>query len=152
MPLERDPNLPESAYHVARNTTAPKKKSAKPEAAVLKACIAYLEDCGCYVLRTSSALATFGERKMQVGRVGCADLTLCTPDGRYVACEVKSATGTPTPEQLRQQRFVQRRGGISLIVHSKAELRAALIAAFGAATVACWEATDWRAMWRENGA
>lgn len=46
--------------------------------------------------------------------------------------------------------YNQRRGGVSLIVHNVAELRAGLCAAFEPATVARWETTDWRAVWRGN--
>jgi hypothetical protein len=136
-----------TASYVARNRPAPKRRGPTPEAKVLADCTAYLEQCGFYVLRTSAALAIFGDRKMQVGRAGGHDITACSPSGRFVSVETKSAKGTPTPAQLRQRRFILRRNGIVLIPHSKAELRSGLIEAFGADAINVWERTDWKAEW-----
>src|SRR5689334_2029540 len=84
-----------------RRYTPPKRTGKTPEAKVLTACIKYLERLGFYVLRTSAGLTEFGGRKMQIGRAGGHDLTCCAPNGRYVSVEVKSATGTPSPAQIR---------------------------------------------------
>lgn len=51
--------------------------------------------------------------------VGSADLVgVRRPDGRFVALEVKSATGRPTPDQLQWLDLVRRCGGIAAVVRS----------------------------------
>jgi hypothetical protein len=125
--------------YVARRQAKPKRPGATPEAKVAKAIDSYLEQLDFYVLRTSAGMAQIGDRKMSMGRVGTHDRTCCAPNGRFVSIEIKSAAGSPSDAQLRQKGFIQRRNGIVIIPHSVAELRAGLVDAFGAQTVADWE-------------
>lgn len=126
-------------HYVARNKATPKKRSGKtPEAKVLKACIAYLESLDCYVLRTSAGVASIDGRTMAIGRAGLPDILVCK-NGRFIAIECKAEKGTVSDAQQRQHEFIRRRGGIVIIPHSVAELRAGLVAAFGEQTVVDWE-------------
>ena len=115
-------------------------KGQTPEAKVASACVAWLELCEFYVLRTGSGVVTIEGRRMAVGRAGGHDYTCCAPNGAFVSVETKSAAGKASPAQLRQRKFIQRRNGIVSIPHSLAELQADLRAAFGADVVAQWEA------------
>ena len=101
----------------------PERRGATPEAKVSKAIDAYLELLDFYVLRTSAGMAQIEGRKMSMGRIGTHDRTCCAPNGRYVSIEIKSAKGSPSPAQLRQNEFIQRRNGIVIIAHSVDELK-----------------------------
>lgn len=125
--------------YVPLNRDKPKRSGQTPEAKVASACVKYLESLDFYVLRTGAGLIDIDGRKVAVGRKGGHDYTCCSPDGKFVSVEIKSATGKPSEAQLRQQRFIERRGGIVIIPHSKDELRAGLVSAFSAQTVADWE-------------
>ena len=57
--------------------------------------------------------------------VGSADLVGCL-DGRFVALEVKTATGRVAPEQKLWLDLVRRYGGFAAIVRSVDEARAAI--------------------------
>jgi hypothetical protein len=59
--------------------------------------------------------------------------------GRFVALEIKAAKGTQSDAQKKFQQRVVSLGGLYILAHSKDELRAALVDAFGAQTVADWE-------------
>ena len=48
------------------------------------------------------------------------------PSGRFIALEVKNATGTPSDEQLRWLRSVRMHCGFACIVRSVAEAREAI--------------------------
>ena len=124
--------------YVARRQAKPKRKGATPEAKVLKACIAYLESLDCYTLRTSSGFTNFGDRSVTMGRAGLPDI-LCCKAGRFIAVECKADRGTVSEAQARQHGFIRARGGIVIIPHSVAELRAALVEVFGEQTVKDWE-------------
>lgn len=127
--------------HVPLNRAPAKKRSGQtPEAKVAKACVAWLELCDFYILRTGSGVVTIEGRRMAVGRAGGHDYTCCAPNGAFVSVETKSATGTPSAGQLRQREFILRRNGVVSIPHSLAELQADMRAAFGDAVVAQWEA------------
>lgn len=123
-----------------RRPPTPKKRSGKtPEAKVSAAIDTYLKQLDFYVLRTSAGMAEIDGRKMSIGRAGTHDRTCCAPNGAYVSIEIKSAIGTPTPAQLRQREFIERRHGLVIIARSPADVRAALVARFGEDVVKGWE-------------
>lgn len=130
--------------YVPLNRDKPKRSGKTPEAKVADACVKWLELLDFYVLRTGAGMVEFDPartgRKVAVGRKGGHDYTCCSPNGRFVSMEVKSATGKPSEAQLRQRTFILRRQGIVTIPHSLDELKADMRAAFGAQTVADWEA------------
>jgi len=137
---------PDEARDIARATHAamyppkPKRRTGKtPEAKVSEQIDKYLKQLDFYVLRTSAGMAEIGGRKIALGRTGGHDRTCCAPNGCYVSIEIKSATGTPTPAQLRQREFIERRKGLVIIARSAADVRAGLVARFGEAVVRGWE-------------
>lgn len=116
------------------------RKGQTPEAKAAEDIDKYLKQLDFYVIRTSAGLAEIGGRKIQIGRKGQHDRTCCAPGGYFVTIEIKSERGTPTPAQLRQQRFIERRGGLVIMgARSRADVRAALVARFGEEQVALWE-------------
>lgn len=127
-------------HHVPLNRQPKKRKGSTPEAKVLKACIDYLEEIGCYVSRTGAGLVNVEGRTISMGRTGGLDLTCCTPHGCYLAVDAKSAKGKPSAAQLEQQRLIEERGGAALFARSVEELRTQLCAAYGSQRVAQWEA------------
>jgi len=50
--------------------------------------------------------------------VGSSDIIGIAPDGRFLAVEVKTATGKPTPEQIRFIDAVRLKGGIAGVCRS----------------------------------
>jgi hypothetical protein len=83
---------------------------------------------GIVVWRNNVGLASDGHRKIRFGlAVGSSDLIgLLVPEGRFVALEVKSATGRATPEQERFLDLVRRSGGFAAVVRTVDEARAAV--------------------------
>jgi hypothetical protein len=63
---------------------------------------------------------------------GVADILGClAPSGRFLAIEVKSATGRQTPDQRDFQKAVEARGGLYVLARSVTEAVAAVDAAVG---------------------
>lgn len=58
--------------------------------------------------------------------VGSSDVIGVSPDGRFLAVEVKTDKGKPTPEQIRFIDAVKRNGGIAGIARSPADAVALL--------------------------
>lgn len=58
--------------------------------------------------------------------VGSSDLIGISPDGRFLAVEVKTEKGKPTPDQIRFIEAVKRKGGIAGIARSPADAVALL--------------------------
>ncbi len=57
---------------------------------------------------------------------GTADILGCLPDGKILAIEVKTKTGTLTPEQKRFLQEIRLRGGQCLVARSVADVELAL--------------------------
>ncbi len=136
------PPIEPTAYqlsHVPLNRAPKKKRSGStPEAKILKACIAYLEQIDCYVLRTSAGVTSIEGRMMAIGRAGLPDILVCK-NGHFIAVECKALGGRVSEVQSRQHEFIRRRGGIVIIPHSVDELRSGLVEVFGEQTVEDWE-------------
>jgi len=87
-----------------------------------------LSDAGCLIWRNNT-----GCLKNQAGIpikfglcVGSSDLIGITPDGEFLAVEIKTPTGRATPEQTRFINAVRSRGGIAGIARSPADALALL--------------------------
>lgn len=100
-----------------------------------------LSDAGATVWRCETAGAWVGQvvhrdgdmvtlrnaRMIQAGLTkGCSDIIGISPDGLFLACEVKTPTGRLRPEQERFLAAVQRAGGIAGVARSPAEAVALL--------------------------
>ena len=71
--------------------------------------------------RKNVGAAMSGGRFIRFGTPGAADLLGLLQGGRFLAIEVKSATGRLTPEQRAWGEMVQRFGGTYLVVRSVEE-------------------------------
>ena len=87
-----------------------------------------LSDAGCLIWRNNT-----GCLKNQAGIpikfglcVGSSDLIGITPDGKFLAVEIKTPTGRATPDQKRFINAVRSRGGIAGIARSTADALALL--------------------------
>ncbi len=83
---------------------------------------------GLVLWRNSTGLSRTGDRAIHYGLcVGSSDLIgLLGPSGRFIALEVKSATGRTSPAQELFLALVRKRGGFAAIVRSPAEALAAI--------------------------
>lgn len=128
-----DINYAAQMAHTGRVKPAPKKTYKKPEALVSTACDAYLKLLGVLTIRANAGSWADDQGHMIMGaKAGTADKILCMPgSGRFVALEIKSATGTQSDAQKKFQQRVIALGGLYILAHSKDELRDALVAAFG---------------------
>lgn len=68
----------------------------------------------------------YNARPVKTGPPGISDLLGWTREGRFLAVEVKAASGRATPEQLNFLEAVRLAGGIATIARSPEDLRAAL--------------------------
>jgi hypothetical protein len=81
---------------------------------------------GLVLWRNNVGIAEHRGQRVRYGlAVGSADLVGCL-DGRFVALEVKTATGRVAPEQKLWLDLVRRYGGFAAIVRSVDEARAAV--------------------------
>lgn len=87
-----------------------------------------LSDAGCLIWRNNTGvLKNAAGIPIKFGLcVGSSDLIGIAPGGRFLAVEIKTPTGKPTPEQTRFLEAVRARGGIAGIARSPAEALALL--------------------------
>lgn len=118
----------------------PKKRSGKtPEAKVSAAIDRYLASLPCLPLRTSAGLIEIDGRKIQMGRAGVSDRSVLFEGGVWVSIEIKATTGL-SDAQKRYRARVEALGGLYIEARSADDVRAALVARFGAQAIASWEA------------
>lgn len=87
-----------------------------------------LSEAGCLIWRNNTGvLKNAAGIPIKFGLcVGSSDLIGIAPGGRFLAVEIKTPTGKPTPEQTRFIEAVRARGGIAGIARSPAEALALL--------------------------
>ena len=103
------------------------------ESTLVRQILLALSESGCTVWRQNTGVAWAGEAQarpggsMLIGNArplhaglcrGSADIIGIAPGGRFLAIEVKSGRGRPTPEQITFRDAVLRAGGIAGIVWS----------------------------------
>lgn len=90
---------------------------------ILRLIMVALSEAGCVVWRNNcGVLKNAAGIPIKFGLcVGSSDLIGITPDGRFLAVEVKTQNGKPTPEQIRFIEAVKRKGGVAGIARSPAE-------------------------------
>lgn len=90
---------------------------------ILRLIMVALSEAGCIVWRNNcGVLKNAAGIPIKFGLcVGSSDLIGITPDGRFLAVEVKTQNGKPTPEQIRFIEAVKRKGGAGGIARSPAE-------------------------------
>lgn len=79
--------------------------------------------------RANTGVGRFGDRAVQFGVKGQADLTGLLPDGRRLEIEVKKATGRQSKEQIAFQRMIESFGGLYILARSVQDVTQALIEA-----------------------
>lgn len=134
---QRAANLYAQTHQRRSRAPEPAKRTGKtPEAKVSAACDAYLKTLGCINIRANAGSWADESGHMIMGaKAGTSDKILCIA-GRFVALEIKAARGVQSDAQKRFQGRVTALGGLYILAHSVDELRSALVAAFGAQTIA----------------
>jgi hypothetical protein len=73
-----------------------------PESKLMHQIMAALSEKGCFVLRTNSGVYYDSQgNRITIGFKGLSDLVGFRPDGKFFALEIKTATGRPSPEQIK---------------------------------------------------
>ena len=88
--------------------------------------VKWLERHGFFVWRNSTGTFRQGDRYVQCGIPGQADITGILPGGRRLEVEVKTATGRASKAQLRFREKIEAAGGLYVLARSVAALEAAL--------------------------
>lgn len=78
-----------------------------------------------YAYRMNTGAAHDGTRMVRYGIPGQADIFACM-HGRFVAIEVKTATGRQSKAQQQWQQNVERAGGIYILARSVEDVRVRL--------------------------
>ena len=108
--------------------TAPPRTSEAQVLAEVLAAIGALPDFRIWRVNTGAARMATG-RVVRFGLKGTADILGLTSTGRFLAIEVKSATGRLRPEQQAFGEMVRRFNGLYLVVRSAEDAVAQLEAA-----------------------
>jgi hypothetical protein len=87
-----------------------------------------LSEAGCLIFRNNvGTLKNAAGIPIRFGLcVGSSDLIGITPDGRFLAVEIKTCKGRATPDQLRFIEAVRAKGGIAGIARSPEDALALL--------------------------
>lgn len=122
-----------------KSSAPAKKKNKRPEGNIQADCVKYLHSLGFIVMRTNAGVwQTIDGYYIHGVPDGYADLH-CNAWGLYLAVETKAPGKGLRPAQAAYQAEVEAKGGTYLAVHSVAELRAGLCAAYGPQRVGEWE-------------
>lgn len=129
----------ENWVHAMRRHDPPKRKGKTPESKVSAAVDRYLKKIRVINIRTNAGSWADDQGNVIMGaKAGTSDKTCCIA-GVFVAIETKSDKGKQSEAQEKYQARVERLGGLYILARSAADVQAALVARFGAATVKSWE-------------
>ena len=78
--------------------------------------------CVAWIHRQNTGSLRVGKRFIRFGWPGCSDILGQLRDGRFLACEVKSPTGKPTPEQSAFISQINSNGGLAFIARNCADV------------------------------
>jgi len=86
-----------------------------------KACIDILKLYGYVVIRNNSGKIILGspngkKRAIKIGTPGASDIIACSPEGKFVAIEVKSKQGKLTEKQKNFLTKIEKNNGIALVI------------------------------------
>lgn len=98
-----------------------KSKTPKPENAVVKACLQYLQILGCFVWRNNTGgynPYSDSSRVVRYGKVGSGDLIGVTPSGRFITVECKAGNNKQSDYQIDFQRRVEASNGVYILAYS----------------------------------
>lgn len=117
-----------------------KKKTKTPEAKVKGQVDRYLKKIGALNIRTNAGSWEDDQGNVIMGaKAGTSDHTCCLPNGRFCAIEDKAEKGKQSEAQQKYQARVEALGGLYILARSSADVRAALVEAFGEVIVVTWE-------------
>ena len=105
----------------------------KPERVTLSECLLALSAAGCIVWRNNTGvLSDRNGRPVRFGLcVGSSDIIGIAPDGRFLAVEVKAATGKASDAQQRFIAAVRKAGGRAGVARSAEHAVAIAVAGIG---------------------
>jgi len=108
--------------------TPPKRNNDKPEAAALVEVLQALRanPMVAWAERQNSGAAKVGGRFIRFGWPGCPDILGQLKDGRFLGCEVKSATGRASAEQTLFLARINQAGGLGFVARNCRDVFAAL--------------------------
>jgi hypothetical protein len=113
----------------------PAKKRApkpKPEKVIQKEILDWLKETGLLHSRYNAGCAFLGNRMIRLGTIGWPDIIVVVPpNGRFLALEVKSSTGTLRPEQKDFKAALEDSGGYFRVVRSVTDAMHAVAEALG---------------------
>lgn len=98
------------------------RRTAGPEAILLRACLDLLELQGISAFRLNSGRVKVGRRLIRLAPEGSSDIVGVLPGGRFLAVETKAPTGRLTPAQRAFLDTVAAAGGAAVVVRDVAEL------------------------------
>lgn len=95
---------------------------------ILRLIMVSLSEKGCVVWRNNvGVLKNAAGIPIKFGLcVGSSDVIGISPDGRFLAVEVKTDKGKPSPDQIRFIEAIKRKGGIAGIARSASDAVALL--------------------------
>ena len=95
----------------------------KTEANIQKEIMLALSQAGCTVFRNNTGAYKDGDRYIRygVGGKGGSDLLGISYSGKFLCCEVKTAKGKPTKDQINFINVVKSKNGIAFIARSAEE-------------------------------
>jgi hypothetical protein len=95
---------------------------------ILRLIMVALSEKGCVVWRNNvGVLKNAAGIPIKFGLcVGSSDVIGISPDGRFLAVEVKTDKGKPSPDQIRFIEAIKRKGGIAGIARSASDAVALL--------------------------
>ena len=100
--------------------TPVRQPNQKPEAAALIEVLSALRAHPgvAWAKRQNTGSLRVGKRFIRFGWEGCSDIVGQMTDGRFLACEVKSPTGKPTPEQSAFISQINANGGLGFLARN----------------------------------
>jgi penicillin-binding protein-related factor A (putative recombinase) len=109
----------------------------------------FLQACGLMVWKNNSIGVFDAEKKSfrrpsKFHRNGVSDILGCLPNGRFLAIEVKSKIGRPSPNQLEFITEVQKNGGICFISRSVTQTYNQLVSLYPALDKFEYLALEWK--------
>ena len=110
------------------DTVTTKRTNDKPEAAALCEVLKALRASPlvAWAERQNTGAAKVGNRFIRFGWPGCPDVIGQLRDGRFLGCEVKSATGRASPEQTLFLAQINHAGGLGFIARNCRDVMQAL--------------------------
>ena len=99
-----------------------RKPKTEREAPVVRDCLKWLHARGIFAWRNNTGTAWIGEQPVTFGYPGSGDILGILPDGRLLAVECKSPTGTQSAKQKEFQAKIEANHGVYILARNVGEL------------------------------